>query len=611
MNCPKCNKYIEDNLTVCPYCRNRLTDALIVDTDFVIGEIEAPREQVQRPDTNAEEEMVLGVSEKDMPREKKQIPKIYLFVNAALIVCVGVVAFWMATHQSNNMTALYTPTDATQPTINAAVLAEIPTTEAATDAAGTPRAGLPNAGAPTTVPATTRPQASTAASTTAASTTAPASTAATSGRSSGGGSNNPVVPREVQTIYFDNNAYNWSQVIVYAYTPGSSSGSGTWVSSAMTRGADNVYSYTIPSGLENGLCYFVEQSGSTERRYPPGQDTGLPLNGKSMILKGDYAWEEYNGSKPATRPTEPTQPTQPPAGKVLIGDIDLNGFITIKDATLLQLHLAYMETLSGDALIAADLDKNKTVNIQDITLLQRYLAGFEDSGNYCGTYTDNFETATRAVETTGLTESTELTEATERTDATVGFKCIYYKNNDGWSTVFAHVRNSSDTASDGFDVPMADLGNDIWVAEFADGCDAIAFNNGGSLQTDEVYIPESRQIYDDGVWIPFDSPVPVTEYTTSAPIDSVMLNPDACSNGEEVWYAWTWGVGNYRWVKGEKSGSGYVFNNIDFSVVFVRMNGDKADWSNVLNQTDSLITQKGCTYTITGWGSGNLMKGSW
>ena len=107
-----------------------------------------------------------------------------------------------------------------------------------------------------------------------------------------------------------------------------------------------------------------------------------------MILKANHVWEEYDN-------TTPTQPTTAPVGKVLIGDTDLNGRVSIKDATLIQMHLASMQTLSGDALTAADVNKDKSVNVRDITAIQRYLAGFSESGSYCGQYTDGTQPVTQ------------------------------------------------------------------------------------------------------------------------------------------------------------------------------------------------------------------------
>ncbi len=97
---------------------------------------------------------------------------------------------------------------------------------------------------------------------------------------------------------------------------------------------------------------------------------------------------------------------------------------------------------------------------------------------------------------------------------------------------------------------------------------------------------------------------------TTPPSGGVTLNPGPCNVGDEVWYAWTWGSGEGRWVKGSASGSNYIFSDVDSNIIFVRMSSDNANWDNVWNKTNDLTTQIGGTYTLTGW-SGALMNGNW
>lgn len=60
------------------------------------------------------------------------------------------------------------------------------------------------------------------------------------------------------------------------------------------------------------------------------------------------------------------------------GDVDLNGSITVKDATALQKHLAKIITLSEDALYYADVDGNEKATIGDATCIQKYVAKIID-----------------------------------------------------------------------------------------------------------------------------------------------------------------------------------------------------------------------------------------
>jgi hypothetical protein len=46
-------------------------------------------------------------------------------------------------------------------------------------------------------------------------------------------------------------------------------------------------------------------------------------------------------------------------------------------------------------------------------------------------------------------------------------------------------------------------------------------------------------------------------------------------------------------------------------MIFVRMNSDEADWNNAWNQTEGLTAKKDGTYTLSGWGKGIRINGSW
>jgi len=60
------------------------------------------------------------------------------------------------------------------------------------------------------------------------------------------------------------------------------------------------------------------------------------------------------------------------------GDVDLDGKITIRDATLIQLHLAKRRELTGVALENADTEKDDIISVTDVTKIQMYLAGITE-----------------------------------------------------------------------------------------------------------------------------------------------------------------------------------------------------------------------------------------
>ncbi|MBQ1977630.1 MAG: hypothetical protein II225_02665, partial [Ruminococcus sp.] len=61
-----------------------------------------------------------------------------------------------------------------------------------------------------------------------------------------------------------------------------------------------------------------------------------------------------------------------------IGDVDMNGHISIKDATLIQKFLTSLVDLSDYQLCVADADNSGDVNVKDVTMIQKILAGVID-----------------------------------------------------------------------------------------------------------------------------------------------------------------------------------------------------------------------------------------
>ena len=194
-----------------------------------------------------------------------------------------------------------------------------------------------------------------------------------------------VDPSAVQMLYFDNSAYNWSSVYAYIYKEGAETSMAAWPGTQMKKDSTGYFALEVPEAYSNALVIFTENANATTNRYPAEMQPGLPLEGTSKILKANHQFVDYADPIP-TQPV--TQPVTQPTNKVLIGDTSGDNKITITDATLIQMHVAGMQLLTGDRLIAADTDKNGIVNIVDATMIQLYLVNNITSGNYCGTYTD-------------------------------------------------------------------------------------------------------------------------------------------------------------------------------------------------------------------------------
>lgn len=74
---------------------------------------------------------------------------------------------------------------------------------------------------------------------------------------------------------------------------------------------------------------------------------------------------------------ETDEATSVGTGELLRGDADLDGEVTIIDATLIQRWLVGIMELSDDALLAADVDDDGEPTILDVTLIQRWLVGID------------------------------------------------------------------------------------------------------------------------------------------------------------------------------------------------------------------------------------------
>ena len=65
--------------------------------------------------------------------------------------------------------------------------------------------------------------------------------------------------------------------------------------------------------------------------------------------------------------------------KVVIGDVNGDGSVTVQDATVLQKYLAGLVTLSDEQLAVADTNGDGSVTVADATVIQKYLAGLVTS----------------------------------------------------------------------------------------------------------------------------------------------------------------------------------------------------------------------------------------
>lgn len=74
-----------------------------------------------------------------------------------------------------------------------------------------------------------------------------------------------------------------------------------------------------------------------------------------------------------------TETTTIQTASFMIGDVDLNGEISIADATLIQKMIAYLIEPTDESSVLADVNADNSVDIRDATLIQMYCNGLIDS----------------------------------------------------------------------------------------------------------------------------------------------------------------------------------------------------------------------------------------
>lgn len=109
------------------------------------------------------------------------------------------------------------------------------------------------------------------------------------------------------------------------------------------------------------------------------------------------------------------------AATLILGDADLDGSVTVLDATRVQRYLADMTTLSDEAKPAADADEDGDVTIMDATAIQRWLADMDDGhpiGEPIGTQTPTEPATEEATQAATETVTEPATEAATEAEVT-------------------------------------------------------------------------------------------------------------------------------------------------------------------------------------------------
>ena len=243
-----------------------------------------------------------------------------------------------------------------------------------------------------------------------------------------------------------------------------------------------------------------------------GKNVITPLNATGNYSAGviNVVYLYDSGEVPTTAPT--TQPTtaQPstsateipttPSDKVLIGDVDTDGNISINDVSVIQLFISEQSTLTDKQLIAADANDDGSVDVIDATLVQMYLVynNIAD-GSLVGQYkyivqpTQPTTQASTAAPTTQPTtaQPTTAEPTTEPTTTPSGTYTVTFANSLNWDgTIYCYYWTSGSQGEVAWPgtkmnfVENNDHGPAVYTLTVPTSCDSVIFTNGSSQTVD-------------------------------------------------------------------------------------------------------------------------------
>lgn len=242
-----------------------------------------------------------------------------------------------------------------------------------------------------------------------------------------------------------------------------------------------------------------------------GKNVITPLNATGNYSAGviNVVYLYDSGEVPTTAPT--TQPTtaqsstsateipSTPSDKVLIGDVDTDGNISINDVSVIQLFISEQSTLTDKQLIAADANDDGSVDVIDATLVQMYLVYNIADGSLVGQYkyivqpTQPTTQASTAAPTTQPTtaQPTTAEPTTEPTTTPSGTYTVTFANSLNWDgTIYCYYWTSGSQGEVAWPgtkmnfVENNDHGQAVYTLTVPTSCDSVIFTNGSSQTVD-------------------------------------------------------------------------------------------------------------------------------
>lgn len=316
-----------------------------------------------------------------------------------------------------------------------------------------------------------------------------------------------VDPNAVKVVAYDNSSTKWSKVNAYFWSDDNKEMT-SWPGKKMTDKGNNIFDIEVPDGakyvifnngdsqtddlrIADGNKIYSNGSWQNYSTVKPTQPTTAPSTTVRPTIATQPTTTQPTTSQPATTQPSTTQPVTEPSNRILIGDVDLNGTITVYDSTEVQKYIVYISTLSDEALIAADVNKDSVISVKDATMIQAYIVKLIGEDSYCGTYTENVAPTQ---------PTTNVTEPTTEPTSIQTKNYVYFNNTENWSTVNVYVWSSKDSTYMSWPgKAMESIGNNTYRFELPNGAEYAIFNN-GSAQTGDLKIPDVNMFYSNGQW---------------------------------------------------------------------------------------------------------------
>ena len=166
-------------------------------------------------------------------------------------------------------------------------------------------------------------------------------------------------PSSNVTVYYENTD-NYATPYIYYWSKSNNSSSVQWPGVAMTKYKDNIWYASFPK--DNDMCIFNNNGGSQTG------DLSIPGDGY-LYSNGKWSSSPYVVPTTATTATTATTSTTPTE---LLGDVNGDGVVSVKDATLIQKYVSEMAVTINVKL--ADVNKDGQISIKDTTMIQKYAA---------------------------------------------------------------------------------------------------------------------------------------------------------------------------------------------------------------------------------------------